>query len=310
MVARQVKATSPGAGTGVLEFHPSKLKGLEIEEDEFTQGTADESDESDLSNRSGQYFSPIKYPPKSRASLAKQRSNSILKPDPESAKYISYQRRSWKSLPVPDKATVQRSHSLPPKSSSSRKRTKSLRFGSVHFRNFDQMLGDHPSTSYGPPISLDWHYEDGKSERLDSYEESRGSRRPMKQLMLNYYQRKNILMWQYGYSETELKKATKQSEKAAFQRSVTKYFLPVSKVEEALQSAGRKAKRAVSGKDHKKVEIPTKPVVVEKKKSHGHATITKSRIITSTSRSPATTHGRKVSSVATKGTASENGFDC
>jgi len=258
MVATKVKSTLPYRGN---EINPKKVGLLELEdlsEDEYTQGTIDDC-ESDLSGRSGRFFAGVKNPLEGRSSMTK-RSNSIIRPDPETSKYISFQRRSWISLPVPNKAAVERSQSLPPRpavSPTTRKRSKSLRFGQVHFRNFDQTLGDHPSTSYGPPISLDWNFEDGKSELLDSYEKDRhAARRPMKQLMLNYYQRKNILMWQYGYSEAELMKATKQSEKAAFQRSVTKYFLPVSKVEEALQSAGRKAKRAVGLKKNEKTDAP------------------------------------------------------
>jgi len=256
MVARQVKSALPTRGTGVRDFHPKKVS-LQIEdEDEFTEGTVDETE--DLSGRSGQNFSGMKFP----LNGGRRNSKSITKVDPEATKYISFQKKAWKALPVPNQAAVKSSQSVRTANSITRKRSKSLRFGQVHFRNFDQTLGDHPSTSYGPPISLDWHYEDGKSVRVDAYEQERqANRRTMRQLMLNYYQRKNILMWQYGYSEAELKKATKQAGRTALQRSVTKYFLPVSKVEEAFQSAGRKAKRVVGGnkKETAKAAMPAMP---------------------------------------------------
>ena len=121
-------------------------------------------------------------------------------------------------------------------------------FNEIHLRFYDQCLGDHPSTSYGPPIALDWRYEEAEPIAIDEYEGNRGNRRTLRQLMVNYYARKNLLMWAYGYSEDDLKKATKEANKTAFKRSVTRYFLGVSKVEEVVRSAGRKAKRVVVGR--------------------------------------------------------------
>jgi hypothetical protein len=77
------------------------------------------------------------------------------------------------------------------------KRKKSFVFHSeVKLRFYEQTLGgDHPNTSYGPPISLDWKYEEAEPIDFDEYEEEgRGQRRSMKQMMLNHYIRKNIPM--------------------------------------------------------------------------------------------------------------------
>ena len=121
----------------------------------------------------------------------------------------------------------------------------SVSFHEIHLRYYDQTLGDHPNTSFGPPIALDWHYEEAEPIHIDEYEEHRGSRRTLRQLMINCYTRKNLLRWTYGHTEEELEKATKASNKASFQRGVTKYFLPIMKVEEVVQSAARKTRRAV-----------------------------------------------------------------
>jgi hypothetical protein len=88
---------------------------------------------------------------------------------------------------------------------------RSVSFNEIHLRFYDQCLGDHPNTSYGPPIALDWKYEEAEPIAIDEYEGKRGNRRTLRQLMVNYYARKNILMWAYGYSEEDLKKATKEA---------------------------------------------------------------------------------------------------
>jgi len=225
----------------MTKFHP--LKPI-IESLEESLHTADESDVSDLSNRPvlKDDYKPLEI-----------KSRSILKLNSDShTQYVLFDKKSWKQLPVPEmekmkKAEASRqSASLSPRKT---KRSKSLAFDQIHVRYFDQTLGDHPSTSYGPPISLDWNYEDGESVFLEDYEKNRKRRRTLRELMLNYYTRRNTLMWQYGYSEAELKRATRLCEWSAFQRSVTRYFLPISKVEEMVQSAGRKARRVVKKSD-------------------------------------------------------------
>ena len=117
-----------------------------------------------------------------------------------------------------------------------KKRCSSVSFHEINLRYHDQTI---------PPIALDWHYEEAEPIRIDDYEEHRGNRRTLRQLMINCYTRKNLLRWTYGHTEEELEKATKASNKASFQRGVTKYFLPIMKVEEVVQSAARKTRRAV-----------------------------------------------------------------
>ena len=49
-----------------------------------------------------------------------------------------------------------------------------------------------------------------------------------------------------GFEEKQLKVASQQVARTQRQRTTTRFFLPVSKVEEIAQSAGRKVKRARS----------------------------------------------------------------
>jgi len=129
-----------------------------------------------------------------------------------------------------------------PESSPARARVS---FDTIAIREYDQTIGDNPSVSYGPPISLDWSYSSEINVDLEDYETDRPPRRSLRAMRTNYYHRKHILSL-YGHSEDELKETKRMINKAKTQRFVTKYFLPVMKVEDAITSAGRKAKRIVS----------------------------------------------------------------
>ena len=154
----------------------------------------------------------------------------------------------WLNLPKPDLSNIPRSASAPEaRDVAQQRRRSSVVFDSIQVREYEQTLGDNPSVSYGPPITLDWKYEENDPMPLDDYEHYRAPRRSLRQLCMNYYTRRNLLMWSFGYTEAELDKATKQMEKAKRARAVTKYFLPIAKVEDFVTSAGRKAKRAVGG---------------------------------------------------------------
>lgn len=140
--------------------------------------------------------------------------------------------------PLEDKNPIRRC-----KSETGMQRT--VTFDHVEFRHYECTLGDNPSCSYGPPIQLDWSYVKIPSLNIDEYESDRlGKRRNLRQMLLNYYMRMNLLTWGFGYSEAEIKAATKSVKHVKFQRTVTKALLPLQKAEEVMQSANRKAKRA------------------------------------------------------------------
>lgn len=167
--------------------------------------------------------------------------------------HIQESRRSWKALPKPDMRIIRRhSESLRQvqtnKRSSENRRNSSVSFGEIEMRYYSQTLGDNPSVSYGPPISLDWDYEEIEPIALDFFEDNRPPRRPLHQMILSHHNRKNVLSWQYGVTEDEIKKATKSVKKEKFNRSVTRSLVPMMPVEALMESAGRKAKRAFGKK--------------------------------------------------------------
>lgn len=129
-------------------------------------------------------------------------------------------------------------------SASNKKREVS--FQTVVIREYSMVLGDNPSCSYGPPVQLGWEFEQSKGVTLDHYEKFRAKRRTMRQMVLSYYKRCEILE-KAGHSPSEVRSVTRKINKAKRQRDTTKFFMPVMGVESAVRSAGRKIKRATSG---------------------------------------------------------------
>lgn len=131
-----------------------------------------------------------------------------------------------------------------------------VQFDTVAIRFHAQTIGDNPSVQVGTPISLDWPSEDAPPVSIDVFEAERmmnrrkgNNRIIMQRLALNYYQRRNILMYYAGCSEKEIDKAERNTDKARCQRSFTALFSDYWWVEDAIRSAGRKAKRLVVGRD-------------------------------------------------------------
>lgn len=161
-------------------------------------------------------------------------------------------RWSWKSLPPIDIEAVRRVSSMgnveEHDAVGGERRRSAVRFGSVHIRNYEQTLGDNPSVSYGPPIALDWDYTECEPLELDLYEGARPPRRKPRQLMLNYYARKNILCYRFGVSEDDLKAAEVEANRTKRSRALTRAMLPASKLEEVVEAAARKTKKAMGRK--------------------------------------------------------------
>ena len=124
-------------------------------------------------------------------------------------------------------------------------RKPKVHFGSVLVRDYDIILGDHPCCSYGPPITIDWDYLEYEALEVDVYEFHHPPRRNLREMGLNYYQRKHLLS-QAGYTEVDFKKTKKEVKRSKLNRVITKQVVaypPLLKVEDAVESARRKFKR-------------------------------------------------------------------
>jgi hypothetical protein len=73
---------------------------------------------------------------------------------------------------------------------------RKVRFGSIHIREYAMTLGDNPCVSIGPPVMMSWEYtaKEETSQPIEDFEKTRvGKRRHKHRLLLNYYQRHEIL---------------------------------------------------------------------------------------------------------------------
>ena len=164
----------------------------------------------------------------------------------EDVKFIKTTKRCWRSLPRPDLDEMVRSTSSPDlqtETGAFPSRSSSVRFSDVSIRSYSQTLGDNPSCSYGPPVQLDWDYEENLALAIDEYEDNRPPRRSMRQMVLSYYVRKNMLMFYYGVSEEELKASKRRINREKLCRSVTASSVLLMPMEAVLESVARKAKR-------------------------------------------------------------------
>ena len=105
---------------------------------------------------------------------------------------------------------------------------------------------DNPAVSYGAPVQLGWHYQEYEPLDINEYEFHHARRRPLRDMMLNYYRR--MLILEYDNKEEDIKKAWKDVKKTKTKRSITKQFLLFWKIDDGLESAGRKLKRLVKKK--------------------------------------------------------------
>ncbi len=132
-------------------------------------------------------------------------------------------------------------------STDSGRELRRVSFHEVKIRKYPMIVGDNPACQMGAPVTLDWGFEELPPLDLDDFEAMRSltRRRKLHHLLLNYFQRRRILAGM-GFTEEEIKHAEKDAGKFRRQRDVTRLFLPISKLQEIVQSLCRKTKRRMN----------------------------------------------------------------
>jgi len=122
-----------------------------------------------------------------------------------------------------------------------------VKFSSIEIREYGYTLGNHPDCSAGPPLTLEWDFNPVGRFKLDEYEACRPDRRSMCQMLLTYSQRIRILReGTQPVLDSAIKATVKEMDRIKNHRQRTRLFLPYQKLEEVVQSTGRKVKRATN----------------------------------------------------------------
>ena len=118
-----------------------------------------------------------------------------------------------------------------------------MRFGTVLVRDYEIILGDHPCCAFGPPITIDWDYQEGEPLDVDSYEAENALSRLTRErgsMHLNYFARKYLL--REHYTEQDFKSAIKEINRIKMNRTITS---KLANYHDVVESARRKFKRVI-----------------------------------------------------------------
>ena len=96
---------------------------------------------------------------------------------------------------------------------------RKVSFGQIKIREHPRALGDHPSVSSGPALSLGWYSEDGNCKYsrttelpLEAYEQQRGSPRSRREIIVPRHERQRILLEEAGMTFSELEAFQRETE--------------------------------------------------------------------------------------------------
>lgn len=124
---------------------------------------------------------------------------------------------------------------------------KGVKFGTVQIREYSRALGDHPSTSYGPPLTLDWDYDEAVLMNVDDYEDKRPPRRINKQMVVPGKTRESILLEQTAATKDEIKKSVNQVRAVRNQRRLTETFMELEDYHLVFEFLARRFRRMRRG---------------------------------------------------------------
>lgn len=130
---------------------------------------------------------------------------------------------------------------------------KSVSFQTIEIKEYNIVLGDHPSVTIGPPITIEWKPVSSQILTVDEYEDAfQGERRRGQELRLPESIRKSFLTGHH--SEEEIARARKQVRKVQAQRNMTHAMSDFDGMVGLLQSAERKYKKWIKRRNGAELE--------------------------------------------------------
>eukprot|EP00816_Leptocylindrus_hargravesii_P003089 CAMPEP_0196819160 /NCGR_PEP_ID=MMETSP1362-20130617/69268_1 /TAXON_ID=163516 /ORGANISM="Leptocylindrus danicus, Strain CCMP1856" /LENGTH=257 /DNA_ID=CAMNT_0042197535 /DNA_START=55 /DNA_END=828 /DNA_ORIENTATION=+ len=126
--------------------------------------------------------------------------------------------------------------------------SSNVSFTKVQIREYPVTIGDNPSVSAGPPLSIGWDVQEEYHHDLEDYEDGRGPRRETFQMIVPRRTREDMLK-QAGHSRKEFASAIRGTIKAKNQRKATVRNLQFAKADEGIEKVARKFKRLFKKKE-------------------------------------------------------------
>eukprot|EP00977_Amphora_coffeiformis_P015261 scaffold4484_cov170-Amphora_coffeaeformis.AAC.1 len=120
---------------------------------------------------------------------------------------------------------------------------KSVTFQNIEIKQYNMVLGDHPSVSTGPAITIEWDPISRHVLSIDEYESAfeDGGKRRGQELRMPESMRKDLLA--AFHSEEEMKLARLEVRRVQSQRNMSRAMEEFETLTSVLQSAGRKYKK-------------------------------------------------------------------
>ena len=99
-----------------------------------------------------------------------------------------------------------------------------VRFKTIEVREYERIVGDNPSCSKGPPISIGWGYIIHRHYSINDYEHLvRGPRRTKKEFHLAADRRTHLLINEWKCSEEDIRKARREATYIQYCRAKTAF---------------------------------------------------------------------------------------
>ena len=118
-----------------------------------------------------------------------------------------------------------------------------ITFGQVNIREYERVLGDNPSVTSGPPLSIGWRYSPSTlNMSIDDYEENKGSPRSSSEYLVPRSIRLATLKEHADIPHREMVNAVRDIQKTKSQRRKTVANLSMASTEELVEGAKIKVK--------------------------------------------------------------------
>lgn len=123
---------------------------------------------------------------------------------------------------------------------------RAVSFGLIRIREYNRIVGDHPSVHGGPPLSNGWEFVQKSALQIDVYE--RRKRQRTSPLLMNSIKREIMLRGVFGVSIDDIRAAEKQVQKIQRQRlqTLNQGNKPGRVVENAMEFAKRRFRQTFS----------------------------------------------------------------